>query len=557
MTIAEQGTQELAEASKISEFVPIVQNGSVFEHDAILDAYHPEGRVRGVLHKLGTIAVSETVLGVAKRTARLAAVGVVGTAIGLSWFGVPIPGPEKGTAQPTLDGHFTIESSRHGGSEESAVSFPSKLPLGIGAKITFDNLPVKITKQGIVPDKISSAEAAGLLSFYTDYPRIVAEGKDTALTYGMFYGLTAICGVLGAEIAYSELKKKGKLENISVGKIGRTALVAGLVYGSVSPAPFVETGTPTGMSINAEYSAVPANVTFSGGFGNFIEQRHAYLERMKKREAAALSHMPTQFKSKDVVVLQAIEGIGCDSVVNGLAAASARIEHPDLILDVGDRALGGTQFDTYCSKDSAMALKGQDILRVEGNHDPLDEFRAKWVTYMTRNIVKKSGVNISGYPDPYRTEIFTQKLKKTGKETRAEAALSSAALAAKAQRINPNLPSIFMSNQPSLGKYVYRDGLATLVLAGGTTSDFQVKETILGKSIRIFLPRANGVKLNDKNPENRLGSLQNTFPHAGGETFIGLDMRTGSVYIQPVIFEATTVKLGKFATISNAFPIQK
>lgn len=537
MAGVEQGPIESALTESFLASLPILENVSPYEHDALLDAHTAERHPPRLRRMVGELAVA----------------GSVGATLGLAWLGVPIKaGPLDGNAKPTLDGRITLEAMHHGKSKDASLSFPSNLRFGMGAKISLDNLPVEITKNGIIPTRISPGETAGFATFFTNYDQYLNNGKRTAEGYAELYGFLGMASWLAIRISKQELQDKEFAKKFPSAKIGKLTLAAGLIYSAVSTQTMVVTDSPQGMAISSEYSGAPSNVIISGSLVDFVQNRREYFDHMSKRQEKALKGIPPVFNGKNVVKILAVEGTGCDSGVTRLAGEAADQLKPDMVIDAGDAGIGGTMFDRFCLQDSLEQMKGHQEVRVLGNHDPVSGITEKWVTYLKGKPIEKSGIRILGSGDTDRTQVFNPELQQLNRENRRQAAKRLAKIACKDQSEHPEMPSIFVSNQPSLGAETARQDCATIVLSGGEVRHLSTD----GATIRYSLPRANGVRLSE-GKDHGLRGLVDELPNNGVLTYMGLDKLTGAVYFLPIIDKSNgDVSLGRLQSDLSAFPPQ-
>lgn len=512
--------------------LPLLEGKSAFEHDALLDAYRAEYRPPRVRRVLG----------------EMAAAGLIAAPLGLTMLGAPLPPPEPGTVKPTLDGRFTIESSQHGSSDKSALSFPSDLPMGLGAKASFDDLPVNITKEGIVPTKIGPEETKLLAGFFANYDQYIGDGIENVLNYAEFYALIGAMGWLALRIIDGEVKQRGWDSKIPYKRLARMGLTAGLVYGSVSPPAIIQMNPVEGISASTEYTGAPSGVILSGGLAEFVQQRHLYFEQLSKSQKKALADISPVFSGQHVVTMLAIEGTGCDSVVTRLAGEAAHQLKPDEVLDAGDDGIGSSALDKYCLADSVAQLKGYDETVTLGNHnDPHSIIRDKWVTYLKGQAIERAGIRLNGGPDPETTEPLLNQLWQTGGETRRQASKRLADETCKDALEHPGQPSVFMSNQGSLGRDVLERRCATLVLSGGMKPGYKDNGTVS----QYLLPRANGAT-----PAFQREGISVKFPSDGGITYIGFDKQLGAIYIQPITYHkggTVSADPSSLVIIPNAF----
>lgn len=407
-------------------------------------------------------------------------------------------GPHKVAITTTFDDRLTVEAQDAQKKEKkpSSISFPmveipsfpllNKLDVGVHVRVK-DKVPVELTKDGIIPTKISEEKldqyASFLISYEEDIANAAKELRHTFYLYSLL-GNMAVYGLpkVAQELVQTARRRQWFSERSfkrNHYRALRVALATAIVSLSAAPTAAAQLETPPGSNISSEFNMPFDGVTVDGPLLDLIENTKNYYDKIDKNHEKLSTNIPAPFFAKKTTNVMALEGAKLNSGMIQAAAKDADRSKPDFILIVGDSGLAGDQvLDKLFIQYIAYQFKEHKIYMVLGNHDPK----------ITKEWAKKLGIILLD-GETVEAEGGIRILGNADQKDRDALALRTANAVCKDKRGM----TIVAENQPSALKEVEKRNCPyEVTVAGGFDRNSITSVTPTGKQVHSIRLRGLG-----------------------------------------------------------------
>lgn len=459
-------------------------------------------------------------------------------------------GPHEAQYDVTTDQQVTLDLGPLG-----TVELDSPLPLGLGARVTVQEIPENIDALDDI-DTLQqlSDDAASYLQFFTG-PQATIENAARALIVDALWrtgfallviaaGVIAARALLGAP-RRTELAEAGRRNRGTLLSVTATVLVVALALtvSTVRERRAAVLATPVS-TVFADTPLDGARVT--GRLGGIIDTYggllvDAYRENedfydqaddalvaawddWSAKPAVEPSDEPTALdgtpppspapsasgspapspsateEPSEPITMLLISDLHCNVGMAPLITSMVELSGAQIVLDAGDTTMNGTSVEQYCVTTFARAIpSGVDLITAPGNHDSSEttaQYAKAGATVLDGSVIDVRGIRILGDHDPKATRLIIEQQQDE----------SYSAVARRLHDVaceDPDGVDLVMFHNPRVPSML-DDGCVPALLSGHLHSRTDPEQ--VGEGIRYISSSTAGAQEN----EPRIGPLKGT-----------------------------------------------
>lgn len=323
----------------------------------------------------------------------------------------------------TTDGFATFDTGMPG-----ALASPVDIPAGFGAHLNIKEMPADLTV-GSDPAELTARELTYYAQSLTNLESDLQNTAETMAKRSLLYGLGAMAvaaslyklpGREARQMMY-EQRFQPVMQRMSPSLMAVCMLGIGLPPDTAVAAERI-TSAPDGfVPVSMAFEGTPLEGTYVKGrwmqlavntagveILSYINKNEEFYKTADDNLRIALEESLTYRPTEQSITALFYTDYHCNAGMSRLLQTTAEKYEVSLALDGGDTTASGTEYEQFCIRPLAKALRGVPKIVSLGNHDSSvtgEQMRAAGFKVLNDRPVTLKGVTILGDSDPRRSEF--------------------------------------------------------------------------------------------------------------------------------------------------------